>query len=297
MASDVYTKFYRKVPQDQVERLRRFRSTHPYKHLTVDGATWEYISCEQGEKALLLLTGGTGIGESFFSIIMLLEKEYRVVCPSYPAVPTIEEIVNGVMKILEVEGIHQVDIVGQSLGGILAQVIVRRFPDRVNKLVLSHTSTKSHSVNQAITLKKIKKIERSLKILSFLPFWISHPLFSRSISKLASIVNTEETEFWKAYLHEMLSNSTKEYLLSHFKRILDFYQNYTFSKNDLATWLGKILILESENDQAVSPSDRVAVKEMYPQAQTHTFHGTGHLTLILNREELISMVRSFLREG
>lgn len=295
MKKDVYDKFYKKVSQGQIERLKKFRSTHEYKHLTVDGTTWEYISCGQGKKALLLLTGGTGIGEGFFPIIMLLENECRVVCPSYPAVPTIEGFVDGVMKILEVEGIRQVDIVGQSLGGILAQVIVRRFPDKVNKLVLSHTSTKSHSVNQAITLKKIKKIERGLKILSFLPFWISHPLFSRSISKRASIVNTEETEFWKAYLHEMLSNSTKEYLLSHFKRILDFYQNYTFSKNDLATWSGKILILESENDQAVSPSDRVAVKEMYPQAQVHTFHGTGHLTLTLNREESIPVIRNFLR--
>jgi len=296
MKKDVYNKVYKKVPQDQIERLKRFRSTHEYKHLTVDGATWEYISCGQGKDALLLLTGGTGIGEAFFPHITAFENEYRIICPSYPPVPTFEGLVDGVMKILEVEGIHQVNIVGQSLGGILAQVIVRKYPDKVNKLILSHTTTKPHSADQAIILKKTKRIEKALKIFSFLPFWISRPLFTRNISKLASTVNTEETEFWKAYFYEMFSYMTKEHLLSHFMRILDFIQNYTFSKDDLASWLRKILILESENDQAISPSERDALKEMYPKAQVHTFHGTGHLTLALNREESIPVIRNFLQQ-
>jgi pimeloyl-ACP methyl ester carboxylesterase len=296
MKKDVYDKFYKKVPQEQKELLRRFRSTHPYKHLKVDGATWKYTSCGQGKEALLILTGGTGIGETFFPCIMALEDEYRIVCPSYPPVPTIEGLMDGVMKILEVEDIHQVNIVGQSFGGILAQVIVRKYPDKVNKLVLSHTTTTPHPADQAIILKKTKRIGKALKMLSFLPLWISRPLFTRSISKLASTINTEETEFWKAYFHEMFSYMTKEHLLSHFKRIMDFSQNYTFSKDDLANWLGKILILESDDDQSISLSERDAIKEMYPQAQVHTFHGTGHLTLTLNREESIPVIRSFLKE-
>jgi len=36
MKKDVYGKFYKKVPQGQIERLKRFRSTHPHKHLIVD---------------------------------------------------------------------------------------------------------------------------------------------------------------------------------------------------------------------------------------------------------------------
>ena len=81
MASDIYNKFYRKAPQDQTERLKRFRSTHPYKHLTIDGVTWKYISCGQGKEALLLLTGGSGIGEAMALVFTALENEYQIVTP------------------------------------------------------------------------------------------------------------------------------------------------------------------------------------------------------------------------
>jgi hypothetical protein len=98
MRNDVFNKFYSKVPQDQKERLRKFRSTHPYKHLTVDCVSWKYTSCGHGKDVLLLLTGGTGIGEAMSLLFMALENEYRIVSPSYPAVSTIKKLVNGIMK-------------------------------------------------------------------------------------------------------------------------------------------------------------------------------------------------------
>jgi pimeloyl-ACP methyl ester carboxylesterase len=112
---------------------------------------------------------------------------------------------------------------------------------------------------------------------------------------MVSIMNTEEKEFWKAYFHEMLSYTTKEKGVSIFKCMLDFEQNYTFSKDDLANWPGKIFILESDNDPSFHPSEQEAIKKLYPQARVHTFQGTVHLTFIVNREESISVVGNFLR--
>jgi hypothetical protein len=42
--SEVYEKIYRKLPQGHVDRLRRFRATHPHKHLSVDGVTMNRAS-------------------------------------------------------------------------------------------------------------------------------------------------------------------------------------------------------------------------------------------------------------
>lgn len=296
MRNDVYDKFYSKVPQDQKERLRKFRSTHPYKHLTVDGASWKYISCGRGEEALLLLTGGTGIAEVMALVFMPLENEYRIICPTYPPVTTMEQLADGIVRILESEETRNVNILGQSFGGMLAQVIVHKYREKVSKLILSHTTTTSPPVDQTIKSKKLKKIERLLKVLSFLPPWMFRFIFRRSISKMVSVMNTEEREFWDAYFHEMISHTTKEELASINKCMLDFGQNYTFSKDDLANWTGKILILESDNDPSFHPSEHEAIKKLYPQAGVHTFQGTGHLTLIVNREESISAVRDFLGE-
>ena len=155
--NDVFDKFYSKVPQCQRELLRKFRLAHPYKHLTVDGVSWKYTSYGQWKDNLLLLTGGTGIGEAMSLPFMALENEYRIVTPSYPEVAIINELVHGITKIPETEGIHQVNILGQSFGGILAQVIVHKYPEKVSKLILSHTTTTSPPVDQTITVKKQKR--------------------------------------------------------------------------------------------------------------------------------------------
>jgi pimeloyl-ACP methyl ester carboxylesterase len=295
MKKDVYDKFYKKVPHDQIERLKRFRSTHPHKHLIVDDTNWEYISCGQGKEALLLLTGGTGIGEAMEFVFTPLETKYQMVSPTYPSVTTMGELADGIIRILETEGIDRFNILGQSFGGILAQVIAHKYPDKVNKLILSHTTTTSPPVDQAIKAENLKKIEKKEKILSFLPFWIFCLIAKWKISKLIP-TNMEEREFWDAYFHEMLSNMKKEALASLSRCMIDFGYNYTFSRDDLANWPGKILILESDDDLFFNPSERKVLKELYPQAQVHTFHGTGHLTLIANREEFLSIIGNFLQE-
>ncbi len=80
----IYEKYYRGVPTEQVSRLKGFRSTHPYKQLVIDCITWQYTSGGAGEKPLLVLSGGLGIGESAAFVFATLEDEYRVVSPSYP---------------------------------------------------------------------------------------------------------------------------------------------------------------------------------------------------------------------
>jgi len=87
---------------------------------------------------------------------------------------------------------------------------------------------------------------------------------------------------------------TKKELSSIDKCMIDFAENYKFTRNDLADWPGKILIFESDKDTALQPSEKNAVKKLYPQAQVHRFKGSGHLSLIINPEKSISIVRSFL---
>jgi len=274
--------------------LRRFRSTHPYRHLGVDDATWKYISCGQGDDTLWLLTGGTGIAEGMMLALAALESEYRIVSPTYPPVTTIEQLVEGIMTILDSEGIHSVSVLGQSFGGMLAQVIVREYPERVDRLILSHTLTTSPLVDRAIILERQRRNERFLRMLPFLPFGMIRLVTRKRISRLISMMNTQDRGFWKAYFHEMLSCMTKEYLIANLKWESDFFQNYMFSENDLASWPGEILILESDNDVFIDPSQRQAIRELYQQARVHTFHGTGHLTIIVNREAFVSVVRDFL---
>ena len=64
------------------EELREFRTTHPPKHVTVDGVGWEYIASGGGEEDLLILPGGAMVAEAGFTRIPASEDRYRVIAPS-----------------------------------------------------------------------------------------------------------------------------------------------------------------------------------------------------------------------
>jgi len=292
-------KTYGDVPKSKKEQLRKFRLTHKYKKISLDDIEWEYLCSGQGEKTILLLTGGTGISEAMAFLFEPLEDEYRVICPSYSPVGTMDMLAKGIMGILESEGVNKVNIIGQSFGGTLAQVIVRKYPEKVDKLVLSHTSTSSPPVDGDIASKKKKGI-KSFKIFYLLPSWLFSFLISRllriKISKISkmSLLNEEESEFWNAYFFEMIANMTKKELSSIDRCMIDFIDNYRFSRDDLKDWPGKILILESDKDTAISLQEKEAVKKLYPGARVHGFKGSGHLSLIIKPEQSISIIRDFL---
>ena len=294
LKKNTYEKFYKKVPQYQIDELKKFRVNHPQKEIIIDGVKWKYLSSGNGNNALLLLPGGTGSGEAFFQYIMVFESDYRVISPSFPAINTIKQLIDGIMHILEVENIEKINIFGQSAGGVLAQVILHLYPDKVKKIILSHTTTTSPPVDRDIILKRLKKGKKACKIIPMIPMSLIRNTSKKKILRHLSAMDANIREFWKAYFTEMISNLERRYLLALLRCSNDFSRNYKFYSEDLKNWTGKILIIESDSDLAFDPSERKAMKKLYPQANIYTFHGTGHLSIIIDREKFISLMKDFL---
>jgi pimeloyl-ACP methyl ester carboxylesterase len=64
----------------------------------------------------------------------------------------------------------------------------------------------------------------------------------------------------------------------------------------LAAWPGKILILESEHDEAYSAANRAQTRAVYPQARVHTIRHAGHSAIATHTDEYIRTIREFLAE-
>lgn len=288
MENATFDKIYKNVPREQKEQLLRFRSTHPYKHLTVETNIWQYIFCGQGKEALTLLAGGLSIGEAWFQIILALEQEYQIIAPTYPPATTMAQLIDGVASILESEGIRQVNLLGASMGGMVAQCFVRRYPEKVSKLILANTM----APNKAYAERLGKSDKRSC----LFPIWLMRIFAKYAITKHLSAVASTEREFWRAYFNEFVSlHWSRESILRQNSCVVDFAQNYEFTPNDLANWPGRILIIESDDDRAVGAFNGRLLKDMNPHAQVHTFHNAGHASLITRREEYIATVKKFLK--
>jgi pimeloyl-ACP methyl ester carboxylesterase len=289
--SVAFDEIYTKVPTEQVARLKEFRLTHPYKHLTVGDTQWQYISCGQGERALLLLPGALSVGESTFPLITAFENEYRIIAPSYTLSLTMAGLCEGIVRILEAEAVDEAYIYGGSYGGLVAQYFVRQYPAKVRSLILSHTFV--------LTQKYTKPLWIAGKVFPAFPQSLFVPLLKLRLDKMLlstlRAASHPEAEFWRAYLNEAIaSDLLKEVFVHQNKCLLDLARQPQFTHDDLKEWNGKILIIESDDDPAIPARDRSLLRSTYPQAQVHTFRDAGHASSILRREEVVSIIRSFL---
>ncbi|MCI0408824.1 MAG: alpha/beta hydrolase, partial [Acidobacteria bacterium] len=125
-------------PQDLDQSLRRFLASHSARTIERDGRPWQYLVAGRKAPAQLVLPGAVGNAESTFLSILELESDFRLLAPSYPAVATKKELVEGIAAILTAEGMEELGVIGGSYGAAVAQCFVHRYPDRVSTLILSH---------------------------------------------------------------------------------------------------------------------------------------------------------------
>jgi pimeloyl-ACP methyl ester carboxylesterase len=283
-----YDRLYVNVPRAEKDLLLHFRAAHPVKHVTVAGASWEYIACGHGAETLLILPGLLGIGEMSFHHILTFESEYRVIAPTYPfAVTTVAQLMEGIAGILHAEGIDRAHVLGGSYGGIVAQCFVRQYPSKVSRLILSHTG--GPKPERAETNK------RFIRVLRFLPMGVLRAMLRLATRKSLKDA-PKQRAFWEAYSEEMIRRVSKADLIARYQIAVDFDATSRFTPEDLANWPGRILILEGDNDPIAEAPAREALKAFHPQARVHTFRGTGHVASIAKLDEYVSVIKRFLHE-
>jgi pimeloyl-ACP methyl ester carboxylesterase len=211
------------------QRLAAFHRTHPYKEIQVAGRQWRYVVGGQGERMLLLLPGGTLVPDTYFVILEALERSSRVIVPAYAAVPTMAELVAGVIAILDAEGVERVDVMGSSFGGYVAQCFVQEHPDRVDRLILAETAVR-HFVSWGVPLYVLARLLRALPVglVRFFMWRLWSTMFTAS---------PEQQAFWLGLLKEILTTERgKANLVGVTENIYDFAAHYHFRSGDLAAW-------------------------------------------------------------
>ncbi len=281
---------YRDVPAEQRTELLNFRAAHPHRHLVVGGYEWSYIAGGQGEETLLILPGGMRTGEAGFRLISSLEQDYRVFAPIHPCVHTMAQLVEGVIAIMDAEAVRQAHAFGSSLGGMLVQCLVRRCSARIKSMIAADTAVPGREL--------VARARRNAWLYRLIP---ERPLQSLglriTVDRTASMPESERA-FWHVYLTEIITTHfTKEWALASADCIRDYAANYVFKPTDLADWPGRILLIEADDDQAVTAQMRADFKAMYPQARVQTFHAAGHSPVITREVEYLALLRDFISQA
>jgi pimeloyl-ACP methyl ester carboxylesterase len=111
----------------------------------IDPDTWYFLEAGDGPP-LLLLHGLGASGFSWRDNLGPLARRFRVVAPDLPghgrspAPPdgdySLEAMVRGIVGFMDRRGLRQAALAGNSLGGGLALLLARDYPERVSSLIL-----------------------------------------------------------------------------------------------------------------------------------------------------------------
>jgi maspardin len=197
-------------------------------------------------------------------------------------------LIDGLAALLDRLAIAQVILFAASFGGDVGQCFVRKYPDRVSKLILMNTGIPDEQLGRAT--------KRAKPLVTLLPLGIVRFLVYKFLVKVLA-VRPEEQLFWQAMMHELITNLTRADMVSSFDATIDYRLNYHFSPGDLTAWPGKVLILQSDDDPATKPAMRMALRNLYPQAQVHIFHQAGHTPFLSQPDEFYPCMRTFLHQS
>lgn len=150
------------------ERIEKIKT----QTLNVETQTYEYAVTENEGISVILINGAGGPIDGWMKIWRRLRKMYNVFCYNRPGIgqssPPVEPQ-TGLQMVAELKGIlHALEIeppyvlVGHSLGGFIAELFARHYPEEVKSVVLLEPSTIDDVLSSGKRRKKPKTPSQAL---------------------------------------------------------------------------------------------------------------------------------------
>lgn len=159
--------------------LEEFRRKYPAQTMTLGNGkpfAYRYYRNPKAAAAVVLLTGGIGLSDLFYRHFEWFAGDFSVLTFDYQIqFADNGEFYDAVAELLRRLG-EKAWLVGQSLGGVVAQVIAARHPEVVEGLVLSNTCSLAKDMGDEAyshlkkSDRKPEEIQKAFIGSSFLPF-------------------------------------------------------------------------------------------------------------------------------
>lgn len=280
------------------EELKSFKQTHRYSELVIGGIKTSYLLCgnSESEKTLVYLVGGTGFSAAWFKHIQLMEHEYRILTLEYPVgIEQMEKLADHIMSLIKELGIQKPVLIGASLGGMLAQVIARRYAESICGICLYSTCSLSET-----SISGLKKQYRSygilLPVMKVVPYnWIRKLLINVSRKKIGAQNGTDEEKAWLDEFFTWVYQSYTKELDIHMTTLMADVPNLNpVTQQEYAAFDEKSLLILPVNDEAFPKEAQQELMVMMPRANVIRLDG-GHVATLYKVEEYVNATKQFLK--
>lgn len=283
---------------DFQEDIKEFYDSHRIAHIAVGEADFRYVLCgpEDAEHTLMYLVGGLGMFEAWLKHIEIMEKDYRILAFDLPMnAMTNEETVDSMEAFLKELGFSRVVVIGSSLGGFIGQMFARKYPKRVEKLVLYSTSGLTKN-----SIEGLKKQYRYMGVTStlekVLPYKWMNRFFLGIMKKMISKEATEEERKYLSELFEWCMDTTRytREFSSHIESLqFDLINTVPIMKDNLEYLDGKVLLILPEDDTQFTDAMKKELVDTMTNPVILEMKG-GHVATLMKVEEYTEVTRKFI---
>lgn len=194
---------------------------------------------------------------------------------------TIEDMADDTIALMDGLGIDRASFVGKSMGGMIAQWIGIKYPERIDKLVMGCSSASRDEVGNTIL-----RIGRDIATgVGMKAVWLTALFLGYNRQYIEDNIESIQSTL------QMLSDdpdSLRGYLA----------QSRACEMHDTRDLLGRIsaktLVMYGENDFITSPKRAAELGELIPDAVVKSFEGAGHGFWRERQAEVDSLVMDFL---
>lgn len=283
---------------DFSSELRSFEERFPLGEARLSGGRFPYLLAGPADAphTIVFLNGGMNSHEMWMRYIDDLSRDFRVLAFDYPeAYQTDQALVDGIHELIGALSLGPVVLVGASMGGIVAQLLARAYPQDVEGMCLMSTAglTAGALDRRGATFRLLDVVIALMRVLPY--SW-----FLRAERKASASYVAEADDDAKAYFADMFDHVYASYTREkdlHVSRLMrDFGRQEPCRREDFAYLAGRVLLLLPEDDSAFPPElQQELVDEQTDPVVVPGIKG-GHLTTMLNYRDFIAHLRTFVAE-
>lgn len=281
------------------EELKAFQYTHPFSTTIVDGIEVNYLLCgnESSKITLVYLVGGTGFSVVWFNHIRQMEKDYRILTFDYPVqINDMEQLADFTIRFVEQMKIKNPLFIGASLGGLLAQLIMRKYPNGDAAYGLYSTSALSASAVKDL-MKQYKSYGVMLALMKIVPYsWIRKILINVS-KKMIGVENEAEQDrkYMEDFFEWVYRNYTKEFDIHMTTLMVSIAKIKPITEQEYKKADKNVLLVLPTDDKAFSEAAKNELISHLPNAMVTMVTG-GHTATLYKVGTYVESTRKFIEE-
>ncbi|MEV6554963.1 alpha/beta hydrolase [Nocardia sp. NPDC051756] len=265
------------------ERAAIFLGQHDRKKLDAGQPSWHYYTGGAGDP-VLLLGGGSGIGIGWLDLAPALTPRFRTIAPDYPSsAGSCAELVDGLVSVLDAEGIDRAHVIGQSAGGMFAELLSRRVPERVRSLTLSSTGLYGP--------EDVDRLRMRVKTTLATPWPQTQEAIRTALR--STWQDSDDAEFWIEQVVTAADAAGSAGAANSYRLLLELAEGVDELMQGPA-WAGPTLLFRADDDPLITTTHTGRLRDLHPNCDFRTFPEGGHSLLISRTADYIDLVTEFL---